>query len=84
MLRTAPAGEAGLGHPKGELNLTRGAAQRGALQTISNHSSYSLDDILAARDLAVHEVLGKPVLWFQLYVHRDRKISQEIVEKAIQ
>lgn len=82
--QTAPAGEARLGHPNGEINLTRGAAKRGALQTISNHSSFSLTDILAARDQAVQEGLGKPVLWFQLYVERDRKISEETVRKAVE
>ena len=80
----APVGEARLGHPNGEINLTRGAAKRGALQTISNHSYFSLTDILAARDEAVQKGLGKPVLWFQLYVERNRKISEQTVKKAVE
>jgi isopentenyl diphosphate isomerase/L-lactate dehydrogenase-like FMN-dependent dehydrogenase len=45
----APAALAKLGHPLGEVNLTRGAGETGILQVISSNSSCSLDELAAER-----------------------------------
>lgn len=82
--RTAPAALARLGHPDGEMNLTRGAAERGALQAISSNASCSLDELFGAQEQAVKDGLKKTTLWYQLYVHRDRPKSERVIRKAVE
>lgn len=64
-----------LGHPDGELNLTRAAAKHGLIQMIPTLASCSFDEIVDAADAA-------QVLFFQLYVNKDRSITKRIVEHA--
>lgn len=45
----SPAAMAKLGHPLGEVNLTKGAGDCGIVQGISINASCSLDEIMAAR-----------------------------------
>lgn len=71
----APAAMAKLGHPLGELNLTRAAASAGIVQGVSINSSCALDEILDARED------GQP-LWFQIYLDRDRGRSAELLRKV--
>lgn len=61
-----------LGHPLGEVNLTRGAHKTGLIQMVSTNSSLSYAEISAAR------VSDQP-LFFQLYKH----VSDVIAEKRI-
>lgn len=70
----APAAMAKLGHPDGELNLTRGAGTTGIIQGISSNASCSMDEMLAEREE------GQP-LFYQLYVNRDRDQAEELVKK---
>jgi L-lactate dehydrogenase (cytochrome) len=63
-----------LGHPDGELNLTRAAGKAGIVHGISANSSVSLDELLDARQP------NQPV-FYQLYVNRDRSASERILEK---
>lgn len=70
----APAAMAKLGHPDGELNLTRGAGSTGIIQAISSNASCSMDEMLAEREE------GQP-LFYQLYVNRDRAQAEELVKK---
>lgn len=71
----APAAMAKLGHPDGEVNLTRGAGATGIIQGISSNASCSMEEMIAER----HE--GQP-LFYQLYVNRDRKKAAELVSKV--
>ncbi|EMD33158.1 hypothetical protein CERSUDRAFT_160722 [Gelatoporia subvermispora B] len=64
-----------LGHPDGELCLTRAAAQHGVIQMIATLASCSFDDIV---DAATPE---QP-LFLQLYVNRDREITRKYVQHA--
>ena len=64
-----------LGHPDGEVVLTRAAARHGAIQMIPTLASCSFDEIVGAAD-------GKQTQWFQLYVNRDRNITARIVRQA--
>jgi len=64
-----------LGHPEGEVNLTKAAAEQGIVQMIPTLASCSFDEI---RDAAQP---GQPQ-WMQLYVNRDREITKKIVEHA--
>lgn len=64
-----------LGHPDGELNLTRAAAKHGVIQMIPTLASCSFDEIMDC---------ARPgqVQFFQLYVNKDRNITKRIVQHA--
>ncbi|KAG8833854.1 Cytochrome b2, mitochondrial precursor [Serendipita sp. 399] len=70
----SPAALAGLGHPEGEVNITRGAGRTGIIQGISSNASRTIEDIAAAR------VEGQ-ALFFQLYINKDRKESERIIRQ---
>ncbi|BEI85332.1 hypothetical protein CcaverHIS002_0507330 [Cutaneotrichosporon cavernicola] len=71
----SPAAMAKLGHPLGEVNLTRGAGNAGIVQGISINASCSLDEIMAARQAGQN-------VWFQIYLNRDRAASERLLEKV--
>ncbi|KAI0000958.1 FMN-dependent dehydrogenase-domain-containing protein [Russula vinacea] len=64
-----------LGHPDGELNLTRAAARHGVIQMIPTLSSCSFDEIVDAAQPG-------QVQFFQLYVNKDRAMTKRIVQQA--
>lgn len=64
-----------LGHPEGEVVLTRAAHTHNVIQMIPTMASCSLDEIVDARR-------GDQVQWLQLYVNKDREITRRIVEHA--
>ncbi|CUS11748.1 unnamed protein product [Tuber aestivum] len=64
-----------LGHPEGEVVLTRAAGGHGVIQMIPTLASCSFDEIVDARR-------GDQVLWLQLYVNKDREITKRIVQHA--
>ncbi|CAG8808293.1 35858_t:CDS:1 [Gigaspora margarita] len=64
-----------LGHPEGEVNLTRAAYSQEIIQMVPTLSSCSMDEIANA--------CGKgQVLFFQLYVNRNKDITQRIIQNA--
>ncbi|PFH62689.1 hypothetical protein XA68_12367 [Ophiocordyceps unilateralis] len=64
-----------LGHPEGEVVLTRAAHAHDVIQMIPTLASCSFDDIVDARQ-------GDQVQWLQLYVNKDREITRSIVRHA--
>ncbi|KIM40332.1 hypothetical protein M413DRAFT_28816 [Hebeloma cylindrosporum] len=64
-----------LGHPDGELNLTRAAAKHGVIQMIPTLASCSFDEIVDAAQPGQY-------LFLQLYVNRDREITKKYVQHA--
>jgi L-lactate dehydrogenase (cytochrome) len=64
-----------LGHPEGEVVLTRAARKHDAIQMIPTLASCSFDEIVDAAQ-------GDQVQWLQLYVNKDRAITQKIVQHA--
>ncbi|KAF8161327.1 FMN-dependent dehydrogenase-domain-containing protein [Crassisporium funariophilum] len=64
-----------LGHPDGELNLTRAAAKHGVIQMIPTLASCSFDEIVDAAQPG-------QVQFLQLYVNKDRSITKRIVQHA--
>lgn len=64
-----------LGHPDGELSISRACGKEDVVQMISSSASYGFDDIL---DVA----LPKQPHWFQLYVKPDRSHSYEMIKKC--
>ncbi|KAI5119170.1 hypothetical protein M0805_008653 [Coniferiporia weirii] len=64
-----------LGHPDGELNLTRGASKHNVIQMIPTLASCSFDSL-------VDGAIPGQTQFLQLYVNRDRKITERIVRHA--
>ena len=64
-----------LGHPEGEVVLTRGAKKHNVVQMIPTLASCSFDEIVDARQ-------GDQTQWLQLYVNKDREITKRIVQHA--
>ncbi|KAF9047445.1 FMN-dependent dehydrogenase-domain-containing protein [Panaeolus papilionaceus] len=64
-----------LGHPDGELNLTRAAAKQNIIQMIPTLASCSFDEIVDAAQPG-------QVQFLQLYVNKDREITKRIVQHA--
>ncbi len=74
---TAPMAFQHFAHRDAELATARAAAAAGALFCLSTMSSRSLEEAATAADDA-----GGGVRWFQLYVHRDRTLSEELIGRA--
>ncbi|KAK8052085.1 hypothetical protein PG993_003470 [Apiospora rasikravindrae] len=64
-----------LGHPEGEVVLTRAAKKHNVVQMIPTLASCSFDEIMDAAE-------GDQVQWMQLYVNSDRAITERIVKHA--
>lgn len=64
-----------LGHPEGEVVLTKAAHEHNVVQMIPTLASCSFDEIVDARQ-------GDQVQWLQLYVNKDRNITKRIIEHA--
>jgi L-lactate dehydrogenase (cytochrome) len=64
-----------LGHVEGEVVLTRAAAKHNVIQMIPTLASCAFDEIVDAAS-------GDQVQWLQLYVNKDRAITQRIVQHA--
>jgi len=69
----APVGLAALAHPTGERAASVAAASKGILSTLSASSCWSLEEVAAAAD---------GPRWFQLYIWRERSVTEEILERA--
>lgn len=64
-----------LGHPEGEVILTKGARKHNVVQMIPTLASCSFDEIVDAKQ-------GDQTQWLQLYVNKDRAITKRIVQHA--
>lgn len=69
----APVGMSGMQHPDGEIKAARAAEKFGVPFTLSTMSICSIEDI------AAHT---KTPFWFQLYVMRDRKFINRLIDRA--
>ncbi|KAF2280199.1 uncharacterized protein EI97DRAFT_391110 [Westerdykella ornata] len=64
-----------LGHPEGEVILTKAAHKHNIIQMIPTLASCSFDEIMdAAQDGQVQ--------WLQLYVNKDRAVTKRIIQHA--
>ena len=64
-----------LGHPEGEVVLTRAAAQRNIIQVLPTLASCSLKEMTQARSKG-------QVQFYQLYVNPDRMITEKVIKEA--
>jgi isopentenyl diphosphate isomerase/L-lactate dehydrogenase-like FMN-dependent dehydrogenase len=69
----APVGSQKAFHPEGEIATARAARAQDTLQMLSNVSSNSIEDVIAAR--------GKPV-WFQLYPTDNWSVAEMMLNRA--
>lgn len=72
-LLVAPTAYHGLAHPEGECETARGVGAAGSLMTVSTMANRSLEEVAVA---------ATGPLWFQLYVYRDRGVSESLVRRA--
>lgn len=64
-----------MGHPDGEVNLTKAASKHHIPQMVSTLSSASIDDVCA------NATPGQPI-WLQVYVNADREATRKFVKHA--
>jgi L-lactate dehydrogenase (cytochrome) len=64
-------------HPDGEIAVARAAGRRNLPYTLSTMGTTSMEELAAAA-----RAFGQDDLWFQLYVFRDRGLTQELVQRA--
>lgn len=72
-LAVAPMGLCGIVHPHGELALARAARAAGVPFTLSTASSHSIEAVASS---------APGLLWFQLYVFRDRGLTRSLIQRA--
>jgi 4-hydroxymandelate oxidase len=68
-----PTAYQGLAHVEGECATARGVGEAGTLMTASTMANRTLEEIAEA---------ATGPLWFQLYVYRDRTVSERLVRRA--
>jgi isopentenyl diphosphate isomerase/L-lactate dehydrogenase-like FMN-dependent dehydrogenase len=85
----APSAAHGMAHPDAERATSRAAARMNILMTLSSMSTTSLEEVASAADALVttlhptDTITAHPPRWYQLYVYRDRKITEMLVTRAI-
>jgi L-lactate dehydrogenase (cytochrome) len=72
-LLLAPTGVTGLATPRGEIHAARAAEAAGIPYVLSTTATSSIEDVRGATSAP---------FWFQLYVMRDRALTQSMVERA--
>ncbi|HUR68899.1 MAG TPA: alpha-hydroxy acid oxidase [Candidatus Thermoplasmatota archaeon] len=69
----APTAFHRLFHEDGERGVARACAERGVLHCVSTLATTPLEEV--AQEQAPR--------WFQVYIHRDRELSRELVQRAV-
>lgn len=69
----APTGFQRLAHPDGELATARAAMAADTIMTLSTFSTVSLEEV---------QDTGEATRWFQLYVHKDRGLTEGLVQRV--
>jgi len=74
-LAVGPTGLAGLTWPNGECEAARAAVEFGVPYCLSTCSINSIEDVSEA-------IQNKP-FWFQLYLMKDKKVNESLIQRAI-
>ena len=69
----APMAAQKLAHADGETAMAHAAAEAGTIMIVPTMGTVSLEEIAATSDAP---------RWFQLYMHRDRSLSSDLVQRA--
>ncbi|KAE9550378.1 hypothetical protein FO519_006396 [Halicephalobus sp. NKZ332] len=75
-LGIAPTAFQRMAHPEGELAICRAAGESRTLMICSSLSTTRIEEI-------AENSLPGTNLWFQLYVYKDRKVTENLVKRAI-
>jgi 4-hydroxymandelate oxidase len=80
----APTAFQCLAHPEGEVATAKVAANVGSAMVLSTMSTQPLEEVaLTSKQVqSDSQTDSHSPLWFQLYVHRDRALTQNLVERA--
>ena len=80
----APTAFQCLAHPEGEIVTAKVAANVGSVMVLSTMSTQPLEEVaLTSKQVqSDSQTDSHSPLWFQLYVHRDRALTQNLVERA--
>jgi len=70
----APTAMQRMAHPEGECASARAAEKAGTLFVLSTIATSSIEEVAAAAPNALK--------WFQLYVYKDRKVTESLVKRA--
>jgi isopentenyl diphosphate isomerase/L-lactate dehydrogenase-like FMN-dependent dehydrogenase len=70
----APVGAQSIVHPDGDLATARAAASVGVPMVMSNHASFSIEDVATAN--------GDGARWFQLYRPNDDAVCVSVLKRA--
>jgi len=70
----APTAMQRMAHPQGECATAAAAQKAGALFILSTISTSSIEEVAAAAPDALK--------WFQLYIYKDRKVTEKLVKRA--
>jgi 4-hydroxymandelate oxidase len=70
----APLGYQRLAHDRGEVAMAEGAAEAGTIMVVSTMATMSMEEVANAAPDAPR--------WFQIYVHTDRELTKDLVERA--
>jgi 4-hydroxymandelate oxidase len=71
----APTAIHRMAHPEGEVATARAAARAGTIMTLSTLASATIEEVA--------EAAPEGARWFQLYVHRDRGLTEDLVARAV-
>ncbi|KAJ1881354.1 Hydroxyacid oxidase 1 [Coemansia sp. RSA 1722] len=74
-LGVAPCALHKLAHAEGEAATSRAASKHGSIMILSTYSTTSMEKVIAQGS-------GDTQYWMQLYVYRERSVSEEIVRRA--
>jgi (S)-2-hydroxy-acid oxidase len=70
----APTAAHKLAHPDGELASARATSEAKTLMCLSTLSTYSIEEVAE---------VGQGPRWFQLYVHKQRAIAKDLIQRAV-
>lgn len=74
-----------LAHPDGEMAIARAASNKGVIYMLPTLASCSFDEMISAgkeREMRGEQAERKTVQWMQLYVNKDRALTEKIVKNA--
>ncbi|KAI9145516.1 hydroxyacid oxidase 1-like protein [Paraphysoderma sedebokerense] len=69
-----------LSHPDGEIASARAAKSKNTCMILSSWSTASLEDVM--NESMISPAVSHGLLWFQLYVYKDRRITEELIKRA--
>ena len=70
----APTAMQKMAHPEGECATAKAAEEAGTLFILSTISTSSIEEVAAAAP--------NGLMWFQLYIYKDRAVTQDLVKRA--